>query len=65
MTRLPTGALASRKEKYQILIWLLAEADAIQQELMADSKESYQYHSKISNLVFEFEDRASDEGLDI
>lgn len=65
MTRLPTGALASRKEKYQILIWLLAEVDAIQQELMADSEESYQYHNKISNLAFEFEDRASDEGLDI
>ena len=65
MTRLPTGALASRKEKYQILIWLLAEVNAIQQELIENPDESYQYHNKISNLAFEFEDRASDEGLDI
>jgi hypothetical protein len=52
-----------RAEKWQQLIDLLHEADAIQQELLGDVDERacYEFHSQLNNIADEFECFAAEE----
>jgi hypothetical protein len=52
-----------RAEKWQQLINLLHEADAIQQQLLGDEDPSacYEFHSQLNNIAEEFECWAADE----
>jgi hypothetical protein len=52
-----------RAEKWQQLINLLHEADAIQQQLLGDEHptECYEFHSQLNNIAEEFECWAADE----
>ena len=52
-----------RAEKWQQLINLLHEADALQQELLGDVDERacYEFHSQLNNIAEEFECWAADE----
>lgn len=54
-------------EKWNRLVDLLEEADALQQELLgADhAKASYQYHSDLNAMADEFTDWANEKGYDI
>jgi hypothetical protein len=53
----------ARKAKWEQLINLLHEADALQQELLGDEHESacYEFHSQLNNIADEFECWAADE----
>ena len=53
----------ARKAKWETLINLLHEADAIQQELLGDEHEAacYEFHSQLNNIAEEFECWAADE----
>lgn len=52
--------------KWQRLIDLLGEADALQQELLAKhTQASYQYHSDLNQLADEFTDWANEKGYHI
>jgi hypothetical protein len=52
-----------RAEKWQQLIDLLHEADALQQSLLGDVDERacYEFHSQLNNIADEFECWAADE----
>jgi hypothetical protein len=52
-----------RAERWQQLINLLHEADAIQQELLGNQHEvaSYEFHTQLNNIADEFEDWAAQE----
>ena len=47
----------TRAEKFEQLINLLHEADALQQELLGDVDQfvSYEFHEQLINLLHEFE----------
>lgn len=47
----------SVKEKIERIIELLHEADALQQEVVQDNKESYSIHNKLTDLAADFEER--------
>ena len=54
-----------RAEKWEQLINLLYEADALQQALLGDTDEAacYEFHSQLTNLAEEFECWAADEEM--
>jgi len=56
-----------RSEKWQQLIDLLEQADALQQELMDDdhSTACYEFHNQLNQLADEITDFANEEGVDI
>ena len=45
----------SRAEKWQRLMDLLDEADALQQELVTNQRLSYDYHNQLTNMSDDFE----------
>jgi hypothetical protein len=53
----------ARKAKWEQLINLLHEADALQQELLAAEDEAacYEFHNTLNNIAEEFECWAADE----
>ena len=53
----------ARKAKWEQLINLLHEADAIQQALLGDEDPAacYEFHSQLNNIADEFERWAADE----
>jgi hypothetical protein len=53
----------ARKAKWEQLINLLHEADALQQELLGDEDEAacYEFHNTLNNIAEEFECWAADE----
>ena len=52
-----------RADKYEKLINLLYEADALQQEILGgtDSVACFEFHKMLNNLIEEFECSAADE----
>lgn len=56
-----------RAEKWNQLIDLLEQADAIQQTLLADHNPvaSYEFHAQLNNIADELTDFANTEGVDI
>ena len=56
-----------RSKKWQQLVDLLEQADALQQELMGDehSTACYEFHNQLNQLADEFTDFANAEGVDI
>ena len=57
--------MSDRGGKWNRLVELLDEADALQQELIADEVLCYDWHCQIQNLADEITDRANAEGVDI
>jgi hypothetical protein len=55
----------ARKAKWQQLIDLLHEADAIQQALLGDEhpEACYEFHNQLNNIADEFECWAADEEM--
>ena len=56
-----------RAEKFEQLIDLLDQADALQQRLLGETKdvESYAIHQMLNNMADNFVDLANEEGIDI
>jgi len=56
-----------RAEKWQQLVDLLEQADAIQQVLLGDSHEAacYEFHNEINRIADEMVDFANEEGCEI
>ena len=56
-----------RAEKFHQLIDLMDQADALQQELLGETKdvESYAIHQMLNNMADNFVDLANEEGIDI
>ena len=59
--------MQTRAEKWQQLVDLLDQADALQQELLADAAlaPSYEFHTQLNNIADELTDFANAEGVDI
>ena len=56
-----------RAEKFQQLIDLLDQTDALQQELLGETKdvECYAIHQMLDNMIDNFVDLANEEGIKI
>jgi hypothetical protein len=56
-----------RAKKFHQLIDMLDQADAIQQQLLGETKvvESYAIHEMLNNMIDNFVDLANEEGIDI
>lgn len=56
-----------RSEKWNRLVDLLDQADALQQELLGEkhAKAAYEFHNSLNNMADEFTDWANEEGYDI
>ena len=56
-----------RAEKFQQLIDLIDQADALQQELLGETKdvECYAIHQMLDNMIDNFVDLANEEGIKI
>jgi hypothetical protein len=56
-----------RAEKWQRLVDLLDEADAIQQSLLGETNATacYQFHNQLNTMADEFTDFANEEGYEI
>jgi hypothetical protein len=56
-----------RAEKFEQLINLLHEANALQQELLGETKdvECYAIHEMLENMIDNFVDLATEEGIEI
>lgn len=50
-----------RALKWERLIRLLEEANALQQELVEDSQQSYDYHNRLEDMAEDFESIAAAE----
>jgi hypothetical protein len=57
----------TQQEKWQRLIDLLDEADAIQQSLLGERHPAacYEFHNQLNNIADEFTDFANSEGVEI
>jgi t-SNARE complex subunit (syntaxin) len=57
----------ARTEQWQRLIDLIDQADALQQQLLGETKdvESYAIHEMLNNMIDNFVDLANEEGIDI
>lgn len=56
----------ARKAKWQQLINLMYEADALQQELLGETDEAacYEFHNQLNNIADEFECWAANEEME-
>lgn len=56
-----------RANKWQRLVDLVDEADALQQELLGEkhAKACYQFHNDLNSMADEFTDFANEEGYEI